>query len=340
MRLLSRYILREHIAPFFISISLIMLLFTLNLLFRMLSRIVGQGLPFNVIAEYFILNLAWYTRALLIDEKTGMLHSVTIFDDSDQKQPSTVLADSGRLSFIDSLGMYQFLLYHGQIHQLKRDEPEGYEILNFEEATFRFDASNQLLKRRESGYRGDRELDLSGLLSRISELRSREDAERQQKQINRYLVEYHKKFSISAAVLVFVLIGAPLGVKLHRGGLGVSGGLSIFFFLLYWVFLIGGEDLADRGLVDPWLAMWAANILLAVIGFILIRLEMRQHVIFKFPWQKHEDDDEGNSADWNLSADIVEEQARSEAEKVEDRRSEIPDSGPSENYQPGEEEKQ
>jgi len=76
------------------------------------------------------------------------------------------------------------------------------------------------------------------------------------KQIYKYEVEIHKKFAIPFASIVFILIGAPLGIKAKKGSLGVGVSFSIGFFLLYWVFLIGGEELADRQLISPFLAMW------------------------------------------------------------------------------------
>lgn len=79
-------------------------------------------------------------------------------------------------------------------------------------------------------------------------------------------VEVHKKFSIPAACMVFVLVGAPLGVLVRVRGAGVGAGISIAFFLIYWAFLIGGERLADRGYLSPWLSMWAANILVGCFG--------------------------------------------------------------------------
>ncbi len=85
----------------------------------------------------------------------------------------------------------------------------------------------------------------------------------------KYRVEIHKKFSIPFACLVFVLIGAPLGMAARRGGVGLGVGISIGFFLFYWACLEGGENLADRLLVAPWLAMWGPNILIGLIGIIL-----------------------------------------------------------------------
>lgn len=82
----------------------------------------------------------------------------------------------------------------------------------------------------------------------------------QSQRADRYAVEVHKKFSIALACLVFMLIGAPLGLSIRRGTLATSGAIAIGIFLFYWVTLVQGEKLADRGFLEPWVGMWAANI--------------------------------------------------------------------------------
>lgn len=103
-----------------------------------------------------------------------------------------------------------------------------------------------------------------------------------QTEINRYFVEIHKKYAIPVACVVFVLIGAPLGVMVRKGGFGVAGGISLFFFLIYWAFLIGGEKLADRDKISPFVGMWSANIILLFVGIYLIIRSMKETVLIKF----------------------------------------------------------
>ncbi|MFZ4590903.1 MAG: LptF/LptG family permease [Ignavibacteria bacterium] len=91
-----------------------------------------------------------------------------------------------------------------------------------------------------------------------------------QKQIDSYEVEIYKKYSIPFACLIFALIGAPLGYRVRRGGFGIAAGFSLLFFLIYWASLIGGEKLADRDLVSPFLGMWLVNIVLGIFGLYLM----------------------------------------------------------------------
>ena len=94
--------------------------------------------------------------------------------------------------------------------------------------------------------------------------------DRRQAQIDEFQVEIHKKFSIPAACVIFALLGAPLGAIIRRRGAAVSVGTSLAFFWIYWMFLIGGEELADRGFIAPALAMWSPNIAFLCIGLFLL----------------------------------------------------------------------
>ncbi len=90
------------------------------------------------------------------------------------------------------------------------------------------------------------------------------------KRITQYQVEIYKKFSIAVACLVFMFIGAPLGLSIRRGGLATIGGVALAIFMFYWVTLVQGEKLADRGLLPPWVGMWVANAVMVLAGIWLV----------------------------------------------------------------------
>lgn len=100
--------------------------------------------------------------------------------------------------------------------------------------------------------------------ARVQEARFRREEARRER--NRYDVEIQKKFSLAAACVIFVLIGAPVALRFPRGGVGLVIAVSFGIFGLYYVGLIGGETLADKGYLPPWVAMWAANIILLAVG--------------------------------------------------------------------------
>jgi len=115
-------------------------------------------------------------------------------------------------------------------------------------------------------------------------VRSYRDMERRYRQSeSRYLVEIHKKIAMPISAIIFVLIGAPLGMIVRRGGLGTSGGISLVFFLIYWGILMTGERLADRLLMPAWLSMWGANIIFALLGLLLVHYAIRERISIRLP---------------------------------------------------------
>lgn len=83
-------------------------------------------------------------------------------------------------------------------------------------------------------------------------------------------VEIHKKFALSFACLVFVLFGPPIALRFPRGGVGVTIGVSIVVFGLYYICLMGGEALADKGRLPAMVAMWIANVIFTIAGLLLL----------------------------------------------------------------------
>ncbi len=116
--------------------------------------------------------------------------------------------------------------------------------------------------------RSDGSLPADPVIRNVS-LNLRTQASREQvmsQSANRFRVEIHKKFSLSFTCLVFVLIGAPLAIRFPRGGVGMVIAFALMIFGVYWVGLIGGERMADRGTVTPFTAMWLPNLIFLILG--------------------------------------------------------------------------
>jgi lipopolysaccharide export system permease protein len=107
------------------------------------------------------------------------------------------------------------------------------------------------------------------LLASPAELaEARESALESRRESSEYLLEVHKKWSLSVTCLVFVLLGVPLALRFPRGGMGlVLGGTGICVAVFY-ICLPAGEALADSGLVHPAVPMWAPNLLYALLGML------------------------------------------------------------------------
>ncbi len=105
-----------------------------------------------------------------------------------------------------------------------------------------------------------------------------------ERQVNKYLVEIHKKYAMPIACLVFVFIGTPLGIMTRKSSGTI--GVAIAMFFIYWATLITGEELADRSRLDPVVAMWAPNVLMGTVGIWISYQVTRERRVFNLEWLK------------------------------------------------------
>jgi lipopolysaccharide export system permease protein len=87
--------------------------------------------------------------------------------------------------------------------------------------------------------------------------------------IARYVLEWHRKFTLSVACVVLFFVGAPLGAIIKRGGLGLPMVFSIVIFILYYVISTIGEKAAKQLTITPFWGMWISTLILIPIGIFL-----------------------------------------------------------------------
>jgi lipopolysaccharide export system permease protein len=206
---------------------------------------------FNEISEGYTL------RAQSIDHAKSRLTNVMIQENLPGEPTRTIYAEKGEIKVIgDSLSFY---LSQGETHIFDQKKPAEYRIVSFDNYIISIPLGEKRVRTVSRSYR---EMNLEQLLENARKTNV--------KRIKwRYLLEAHKKFSIPFASLVFVLIGVPLGIQTKKGGLGNGITLSFFLFMLYYLLLVGGEELCERGVLCPSLAMWTPNIVIGIAGLYL-----------------------------------------------------------------------
>ncbi|MFI3285311.1 MAG: LptF/LptG family permease [Rikenellaceae bacterium] len=83
-------------------------------------------------------------------------------------------------------------------------------------------------------------------------------------------VEWHRKISLPVSIMIFFLIGAPLGAIIRKGGLGMPVVISVMFFVIYYVISISGEKMAKEGTWGAIPGVWISTFILAPIAIYLI----------------------------------------------------------------------
>lgn len=180
-----------------------------------------------------------------------------------QSGQRVIAAQSGGLSIVKSTKQVWLNLRQAETHVWDPRKPDRYDLNRNETQRILLPDKNIMDNGQIS--RSLRELDLKQLLSQARDLRHGDpDTYRM------VWVEIHKKFSIPFACIVFGLVGLPLGITNRRGGKSSGFSLSIAIIVFYYVLLMNGEHMANGGKIPPWLGIWAANILLFILGIFLL----------------------------------------------------------------------
>jgi lipopolysaccharide export system permease protein len=125
----------------------------------------------------------------------------------------------------------------------------------------------------------ERALQTSNNIKRIS-TNNIDDSSSQRELKARYLVEWHRKFTLAVSCILLFFIGAPLGAIIKKGGFGLPLVISLLLFILYYVVTIFGEKLAKQGVLPPVLGMWLALMLFFPLAIFLTYKASRDSQLF------------------------------------------------------------
>ena len=119
---------------------------------------------------------------------------------------------------------------------------------------------------------------------RVSEIRS--DLEFKQLtesnetyQFRRSSIEFHRKFTLSFACLIFFFIGAPLGAIIRKGGIGLPAVVSVILFIIYYMIDITGYKLSRDGVWEPVIGGWISSAAMLPLGLFLTWKAVNDSVI-------------------------------------------------------------
>jgi lipopolysaccharide export system permease protein len=183
-----------------------------------------------------------------------------------------IVAEKGQMSSQKDEFIY-LILDNGFVQEIGKDK-EILRELKFEKYVVKIPIEKEKVKEIRIS-RSDREMNINMILKEIKKLKKLLKKEKYNKyiklQMNRFEVELHKKFAIPFASIVFILIGIGIAKKFGKGGYGSAFGISLFIFTFYYICLVGGEELADAGKLNPFISIWFPNIISLISGIILMK---------------------------------------------------------------------
>ncbi len=99
--------------------------------------------------------------------------------------------------------------------------------------------------------------------------------------VRRHAVEWHRKFTLSFACLIFFFIGAPLGAIIRKGGLGMPVVVSVLMFVVYYIVDTAGWKMAREGFWEVYQGMWLSSAVLLPIGLFLTYKAVKDATLFR-----------------------------------------------------------
>ena len=276
---ISIYAIFRPIFYFGISSSILMFFFInyvmpeTNYRYKVLWRSVMVSNPGIILRDRVFSEIPNSTKKIStmeVSEDNNTMNSVLIYEfDNNKEQAKITFAEQGEWMNNElNSPLITLLLKKGRTIELDMNNFEEIQNLEFETVSLNIvnDVQNPI-----TSTRGPRE-------KSAFEIKQSIDNKIKNNQIVQAYdyVEFHKKFSIPAACVIFVIIGMPLGITFKRSGKSMSFGGAIIIIFIYYIFLHIGEVLGNKKMIHPALSMWLPNLILFIIGFLIFIIRSRE----------------------------------------------------------------
>jgi len=203
-------------------------------------------------------NLVVYTNK--INKDTDELQNVFIYDEREKNNPTTIIADRGKIISEKSLDSYKAFvrLLDGDIHKVTK---EGHTKISFKTYDL------QIIEPKNKQNRGKSmesltDLDLYELLNKKPP----------SPEFRKYLYEWHKRVSLSLSCILFALLGTGLGCRTHnRTGKSGGGVVSVGVIVVYWILFVIGNSLTKSVSFPIWLGAWLPFLVLVPTSFYFLK---------------------------------------------------------------------
>jgi LPS export ABC transporter permease LptF/LPS export ABC transporter permease LptG len=206
----------------------------------------------------------------------GTLRRVLIHQKGDGGHEEISTAGRARIEYRATDGILNFRLEDVVSHSWDRSDPHIYQVAQREEETLVRPPdifTTEMLRTLEDPPPPNlREQSVAQLVETIRGFDEMRPGIVKRRFINEAWVELHKKFALPATCFAFAFLALPLGLAQRRGGRAWGFLISLLVVAIQYFLLTSGEQMADRGRMPAWLAMWLGNLIFLAIGALLLVL--------------------------------------------------------------------
>jgi LPS export ABC transporter permease LptF/LPS export ABC transporter permease LptG len=183
-------------------------------------------------------------------------HGVFLAEAGGENGSQLTLAENAIVIAEPKEGKLELHLKGGTTHEFSREDPDRYSVTAFGQSDWPIEVNGLVPPQPRQ---------LSNSERSLRELFDTNDAGWREAR-----VELHRRLAFPMACLVFALVAVPLGAQPRRGGRAAGSLLAVIIIASYYLLTVIGAGLARQGEVSPAVGIWGANILLAVLGFVLL----------------------------------------------------------------------
>ena len=145
---------------------------------------------------------------------------------------------------------------------LDKSKKQNYDVLSSERMLLNIFVSSFF---SDTGKVSPSEMTSTDLHARIKEME--QDADVKPKDLNKYKLEYNKKFSIPFGSIFFAFLALPLALLFGKhNGQTIGLIIGLFISVAYWAMMILGQIFGSRSGMNGVLLMWLPNGVIGVGG--------------------------------------------------------------------------
>lgn len=202
------------------------------------------------------------TVIFLAKELRGdQMHNVFVYEtagEQDDKPIRTIVAERGEIISNADKTQMQIRLYDGSVSDSKDSSVQSIQFKTYEFPTL--GKENLATMRKKM-----REMSLAELLLKLK------DPEISPSDRREAWSAFHQRIAFSFGSFMFVFLGIPIAILVHRGEIVLSFGISIAAACIYYILFVGAKTLSLQGFVPAVIACWIPNLLLGAIGLRLLK---------------------------------------------------------------------
>ena len=179
-------------------------------------------------------------------------------NEGSDKPVRTIIAERGEFVTSADHSRMTIRLYDGSVSDAENSSVQSIQFKTYEFPTLGQEDVRKMQKKM-------RDLTLAELLMRLA---SPGNSKHDRREI---WTAFHQRIAFSFGSFIFVFIGIPIAILVHRGEIVLSFGIAMAAASIYYILFVGAKTFSMQGILPAPISFWIPNVLLFVLGARLLK---------------------------------------------------------------------